>query len=103
MVLQISVTQRAGDTRKGTAGDTYETGGAGHRFAVEVRRATELFRGRTDRQLCECGALRPRDAISDLFMRSSRAWSLLTAVLCVQLGTSCPTFRTISDREQATK
>ena len=43
------------------------------------------------------------DELSDVLTLCSWARPLLTAVMHVQLGTPCPTNRTISDREQATK
>jgi hypothetical protein len=43
------------------------------------------------------------DELSCILTRCSWARPLLTAVMHVQLGTPCPTNRTISDREQATK
>jgi len=43
------------------------------------------------------------DALSDILTRCSWARPLLAVVMYVQLGTSCPTSRTIIDREQATK
>ena len=74
------------------------------RSAVQVRRTHELFRGRTAAN--RASALRARrrvDELSDVLTLCSWARPLLTAVICVQLRTSCPTSRTISDREQATK
>ena len=50
-----------------------------------------------------CAQGRRDDELSDILTRCSWARPLLTAVIYVQLGTSCPTSRTISDREQATK
>ena len=56
------------------------------------------------RKSCECAAQGGRDdELSDILTRSSWARPLLTAVMYVQLGTSCPTSWTISDREQAIK
>ena len=43
------------------------------------------------------------DELSDVLTLCSWARPLLTAVMYVQLGTSCPTSRTISEWEQATK
>ena len=74
------------------------------RSAVKSGASTSFFaaaRPQIVRVRCASGGR--VDELSDVLTLCSWARPLLTAVMYVQLGTSCPTSRTIGEWEQATK